>query len=165
MAFSSEQEFKQFYGHTFPIIRMYLSAKCGDVALAEDLAQEAFVRLWNNRNKVEIEKAKSFLFTVGNNLFLDHVRHHKVKNNYSASFSIQQDNSDPQYLMEMKEFKKKLDTTIQSMPEGAREVFLLNRIEKLTYAQIADNLGLSVKAIEKRMQKALEIFSTLRKIK
>lgn len=69
MAFSSEQEFKQFYDHTFPIIRMYLSAKCGDVALAEDLAQEAFVRLWNNRNKVEIEKAKSFLFTVGNNLF------------------------------------------------------------------------------------------------
>lgn len=39
------------------------------------------------------------------------------------------------------------------MPEGAREVFLLNRIEKLTYAQIADNLGLSVKAIEKECKK------------
>ena len=49
------------------------------------------------------------------------------------------------------------------MRQGAREVFLRNRIEKLTYAQIADNLGLSVKAIEKRMQKALEVFATLRK--
>jgi RNA polymerase sigma-70 factor (ECF subfamily) len=163
MAFSSEQEFKQFYINTFPIIRTYLIAKCGNAELAEDLTQEAFVRLWNNQHKVEIEKAKSFLFTVGNNLFLDHLRHHKVKNNYKNSFSIQQDNNDPQFLIEMDEFKQKLEYTIQSMPQGAREVFLLNRIEKLTYAQIADNLGLSVKAIEKRMQKALEVFATLRK--
>jgi DNA-directed RNA polymerase specialized sigma24 family protein len=49
------------------------------------------------------------------------------------------------------------------MSEAVREVFLLNRIEKMTYAQIADSLGLSVKAIEKRMQKALEIFSDLKK--
>ena len=63
----------------------------------------------------------------------------------------------------MEEFKHRLDTTLQKMSEAVREVFLLNRIEKMTYAQIADSLGLSVKAIEKRMQKALEIFSDLKK--
>ena len=62
----------------------------------------------------------------------------------------------------MDEFKSKIEATLNAMPDGAREVFLLNRMEKMTYAQIADSLGLSVKAIEKRMQKALEIMATLK---
>ena len=62
----------------------------------------------------------------------------------------------------MDEFKTELENTIQSMPETAREVFLLNRMEKMTYSQIAEAFGLSVKAIEKRMQKALEIMATLK---
>lgn len=163
MNFLSDDTFKSFYTEHFSGLRAFIWAKSGDMELAEDLAQEAFVRLWHNKNKVEINKAKSFLFTIGNNLFLDHVRHEKVKSNYSASIQFQQDDKDPQYLMELDEFKVKLEHTISSMPEGAREVFLLNRIEKMTYAQIADSLSLSVKAIEKRMQKALEIFATLKK--
>lgn len=163
MANFTEQEFKAFYIEIFPVLRSFVVAKCGDIELAEDLAQEAFVKLWNNQAKVETEKAKSFLFTVANNLFLDHLRHHKVKYNYANSFMFQQDDNDPHFHLEMKEFKIKLDIAIQSMPDGSREVFLLNRIEKLTYKEIAENLGLSVKAIEKRMQKALEIFSTLKK--
>lgn len=163
MSFLSETSFKNFYNEHFSGVRAYLWSKSGDMDLAEDLAQEAFVRLWHHKNKVEISKAKSFLFTVGGNLFLDHVRHEKVKSNYSAGIQFQQDHKDPQYLMELDEFKVKLDHTLASMPDLAKEVFLLNRIEKMTYAQIADSLGLSVKAIEKRMQKALEIFATLKK--
>ena len=48
------------------------------------------------------------------------------------------------------------------MPENSKVVFLMNRMEKMTYQQIADSLNLSVKAIEKRMQKALEIMATLK---
>lgn len=162
MNFLTEEEFKSFYQEVFPIIRTFLFSKCNEIALAEDLAQESFVRLWNNRKKIEKEKAKSFLFTVSNNLFLDHIRHHKVKNNYTASFVFQQDDKDPQYIVEMEEFRLKLEATILSIPETSRVVFLLSRIEKLTYVQIADNLGLSVKAIEKRMQKALEIMASLK---
>jgi RNA polymerase sigma-70 factor (family 1) len=164
MNFLNDQNFKNFYHEHFSGLRAYIWSKSGDLELAEDLAQEAFVRLWHHKDKVEINKAKSFLYTVGGNLFLDHVRHEKVKSNYSSGIQFHQENKDPQYLMELDEFKIKLEQTISKMPEGAREVFLLNRIEKMTYMQIADSLGLSVKAIEKRMQKALEIFATLKKI-
>ncbi|MBK9736113.1 MAG: sigma-70 family RNA polymerase sigma factor [Saprospiraceae bacterium] len=162
MTFYSENEFKKFYLDSFKGVRTFIFAKCNDLSLAEDIAQEAFVRLWDNLKKVEREKARSFVFTVSNNLFLDHVRHEKVKYTYNSGLISQQEIKDPQYLIEMDEFRKKLDATIQSMPEISREVFLLNRIEKMTYNQIAESLGLSVKAIEKRMQKALEIMAKLK---
>ncbi|MBC7883862.1 MAG: sigma-70 family RNA polymerase sigma factor [Saprospiraceae bacterium] len=162
MTFFNETEFKLFYLEKFPGLRTYIFAKCNDFDFAEDIAQEAFVRLWNNISKVEKEKARSFVFTVGNNLFLDHVRHQKVKNNYNSNFVLQQDNMDPQFLIELDEFRKKLEDTIQRMPESSRVVFLMNRMEKMTYQEIAQNLQLSVKAIEKRMQKALEIMATLK---
>ncbi|MGB4837404.1 MAG: sigma-70 family RNA polymerase sigma factor [Saprospiraceae bacterium] len=162
MTLISEKDFKQFYIENFSAVRMFIYSKCSDIYLAEDIAQESFVRLWKNKDKVILSKARSFVFTVSGNLFLDHMRHEKVKNSYKNGFEIKFDTSDPQFILEMDEFKLKLEETIMGMPEGARVVFLLNRIEKMTYSQIAESLDLSVKAIEKRMQRALEIMSTLK---
>jgi len=161
MLLLSEDDFKKFYQEVFPSVRTYIFAKCNDINIAEDMAQESFIRLWNNRIKVHPDKAKAFVFTVSNNLFLDHIRHQKVKNNHVSGFVLIQDHNDPQFLLEMEEFRVKLEATIQSIPQASREVFLLNRMEKMTYNQIAESLGLSVKAIEKRMQKALEIMAGL----
>jgi len=148
--------FKSLYIELLPSITIFIYSKCLQQQLAEDIAQESFLRLWSKRDEVIPEKAKSFLFTVSNNLFLDHVRHHKVIQKYVSLFSVQQSDNDPHYNLVMKEFKEKLDTTIQAMPERNRQVFLMNRIEKMTYKEIASHLDLTTKAIEKRMQKALE---------
>ena len=48
-----------------------------------------------------------------------------------------------------------MERAIAELPETQREVFLMNRIDKMTYGEIAEALGLSVKAIEKRIGKAL----------
>ncbi len=162
MYLSSEDHFKSFYIECFPSVRTYIWAKCGNAQLAEDLAQEAFIRLWDNKNKVEACKAKSFVFKVSNNLFLDYIRHTKVVQSYSLSEIKHQNDLDPQFIFDLKEFQKRIDLILESMPEKAREVFLLNRMDKLTYNQIAEVLGMSVKTVEKRMQKALEIFSKLK---
>ena len=58
--------------------------------------------------------------------------------------------------MEEDEFKTRLEAAIGELPETQREVFLMNRIDKMTYNEIAEALGVSVKAIEKRMGKALK---------
>jgi RNA polymerase sigma-70 factor (ECF subfamily) len=58
--------------------------------------------------------------------------------------------------MEMNEFNDRLKNAINSLNDKNRTVFLMNRIDGLTYNEIADNLGLSVKAIEKRMKNALD---------
>jgi RNA polymerase sigma-70 factor (ECF subfamily) len=64
-------------------------------------------------------------------------------------------NETPEFLLEEKEFLDKLQVAISDLKEGQREVFLLNRIDKKTYKEIAEMLEISVKAVEKRMHLAL----------
>jgi len=136
-------------------LRNFIYAKSGNLQLAEDLAQEAFLRLWKKCAQVTFEKATSFLFTVAHNLFLDNVRHQKVVLDFRKKQPQSRAGESPEFLFEMKEFKSKLEKTINNMPEGSRVVFLMNRIEKMTYQEIADRLGISKKAVEKRMHRAL----------
>jgi RNA polymerase sigma-70 factor (family 1) len=137
-------------------LRNYLYYKSGDMDMAEDLVQESFVKLWKSCAKVSVLKAKSFLFTVGSNLFLNVVAHKKVVLNHQKQTPKQYTSETPEFILEEKEFMKKLQDAIADLSEKQREVFLLNRIDKKTYTEIAEIVGISVKAVEKRMSLALK---------
>ena len=151
-----QQNFEEVFNKHSQTLRNYIYYKCGDTQQAEDIVQEAYIKLWNNCAKVIFEKAKSFLYTVANNHFLNEVAHKKVvleyqKQNVTNNATIET----PQYLLEEEEFHKKLKKAIADLPERQREVFLLSRIDKKKYSEISEILGISVKAVEKRMSKAL----------
>jgi RNA polymerase sigma-70 factor (ECF subfamily) len=151
-----ESVFRNTYLTQVGRLRHFLLYKFGNVVQVEDLIQEAFVRLWENCRKVKPEKAHSFLFTVASNLYLNKAKHQKVvlafqqKSNYSVV-----ETEDPQFQLEQKEFSERLQASINALPENQRIVFLMNRIDKISYREIAELLGVSQKAVEKRMQKAL----------
>ncbi|GAA0714995.1 RNA polymerase sigma factor [Aquimarina litoralis] len=142
-------------------IRNHIYYKCGDPDQAEDIMQESFIRLWNNCKKVILEKARAFLYKVSTNLFLNQVEHQKVRLAYSKLSHRDRNHESPDFILEEKEFMIKLQNAIGDLSEAQREVFLLNRIDKKTYNEIAEMLGISVKAVEKRMHNALK---KLRKI-
>ncbi|MEM6967417.1 MAG: sigma-70 family RNA polymerase sigma factor, partial [Bacteroidota bacterium] len=150
-----EKTFQKLFMNNLNGLRNFLYYKSGDTSFAEDAAQEAFVRLWKNCAKVPIEKAKNFLFTAANNLFLDEAKHRKVKLKFQQHALQNQTSESPEFLMEEQEFKKQLEEAINALPAGQREVFLMNRIDKMKYREIAEALGISQKAVEKRMHKAL----------
>ncbi|MFZ9003559.1 MAG: RNA polymerase sigma factor [Robiginitalea sp.] len=133
----------------------YIYYKFGDEEKARYAVQEAFVKLWENCAKVAPEKAKAFVYTVANNLYLNVIKAEKVrlKHRKEGGTTTRQD---PEFLMEEQEFKKKLEDALTDLPENQRTTFLLNRIDGKTYAQIAELEGVSVKAIEKRMHQALK---------
>ncbi|UCE68977.1 MAG: sigma-70 family RNA polymerase sigma factor [Flavobacteriaceae bacterium] len=133
----------------------YIYYKFGDEEKARDAVQEAFVKLWENCAKVTPEKAKAFVYTVANNLYLNVIKAEKVrlKHRKEGGTTTRQD---PEFLMEEQEFKKKLEDALTDLPGNQRTTFLLNRIDGKTYAQIAELEGVSVKAIEKRMHQALK---------
>lgn len=151
-----ENIFAGFFRSHAKLLRNYLYYKFGNEEQAEDVTQEAFIKLWENCSKVSPEKAKSFLYTVANNASLNHVAHQKVVLEYAKkSNTAGTDNQNPEFLLEEEQFKKKLQNAIGNLSEAQRTAFLLHRIEGKKYHEIAEMLGISVKAVEKRLHLAL----------
>ena len=148
-------QFKALFDQYYTPIKNFIYYKCGDVDLAEDIAQDTFMKLWEKREEIKIDTVKSYLYTVSNNMFLNQVRHNKVVLGFVEKHTDQKNEQSPEYALEEKEFKEELERVIAGMTEKQREVFLMNRIDDLTYKEIAERLELSVKAVEKRMHGAL----------
>lgn len=160
-SWDNPDDFRKLFDSLYGGLRKFLYYKSGNLEQAEDLAQEAFMILWKKRQSIDPDKVKSYLFTIANNLFLNEVKHQKVVLKFQKRPQRESSTETPQYLMEEAEFKIKLEKAISSLPEKHRVVFLMNRIDKLTYREIAERLELSVKAVEKRMHKALIILRDL----
>jgi RNA polymerase sigma-70 factor (ECF subfamily) len=150
-----EKVFNAIFKSNSKTIFNYIYYKYGNEEKAYDAVQEAFVKLWENCAKVVPEKAKAFVYKVANNLYLNVLKAEKVRLKH-ADKAPKISRESPEFLMEEKEFKEKLDRALNSLPENQRTVFLLNRIDGKKYAEIAQMEGVSVKAIEKRMHLALK---------
>ena len=104
----NESVFSDIYNDIGQSVWRFIYYKCGDEAQADDLVQEAFIKLWNNCAKVAKEKAKSFLFTVANNAFLNEVAHKKVVLKHAQFSPTKVDNQSPEFVLEEKQYHKKL---------------------------------------------------------
>jgi len=150
-----ESTYRRLFMELAERLRNYLYYHCGNAQAAEDLAQEAFIRLWEHCKKVPPEKAKAFVYRVGFNLMLDMAKHKKVVRKFETARQEHSGPDDPHFQVEQHEFEERLWAVIRSMPEKNRVVFLMNRLDGMTYKQIAEAIGVTDKAVEKRMQKAL----------
>lgn len=146
---------KVFKAHSKTVFN-YIFYKFGNEEKAHDAVQEAFVKLWQNCAKVSPDKAKSYVYTVANNLYLNVIKAEKVRLKHADRHVKDRTNESPEFLMEEKEYKDKLDNALNALPENQRTTFLLNRIDGKKYAEIAEMEGVSIKAIEKRMHLALK---------
>lgn len=151
-----EARFDAFYREHVRSLRSFIYYKFGDADQSDDVVQESFIRLWKNCAKVTMETARSFLYKIAINLNTSLKRSEKVQLNYKEqAVKMEFDGESPEYVLLEKEFMDRLTNAIASLPDKQREVFLMNRVEKKTYKEIAELSGVSVKAIEKSMHKAL----------
>ena len=137
-------------------LHSFLYYKFGDHLNPKDKVQEAFIKVWENCKNITPEKAKNYLFTVGNNLMLNEVKHQKVVLKFQQEKPKSHTNENPEFLMEEHEYSQKLQKAIASLTEAQRVAFLLNRIEGKKHKEIALLLDISTKAVEKRIYGALK---------
>lgn len=127
---------------------------------AEDAVQEAFLRLSQFESSAIVRNEKAFLVRASKNRILDDLRKARVRQ-HKRGFVLQESSSNFQSpqdeAMMQRERLKRIEALIATMPRKTRDVFVLHRIEGLTYAEIAQRTGVSVSAVEKSIARAMLI--------
>ncbi|MGB5942815.1 MAG: sigma-70 family RNA polymerase sigma factor [Leeuwenhoekiella sp.] len=136
-------------------LRNYIYYKYGDLARAEDVVQDVFGKVWQNCATIHYNTIKSYLYKAANNSTLNDIRRLKVVRSYAGTPVHSIHFESPDFQLEEKEFMEKLQQSIGQLRPKQREAFLMHRIDKLSYSEIADLLDISVKAVEKRISQAL----------
>lgn len=127
---------------------------------SEEIVQEVFLKLWENRHSLEIESSlKSYLLKSVQNRSIDFKRHRQIRQKYTSHvlenpYTSERDTEN--YVLHS-ELEQKLNSTLDKIPDDISEPFILSRFEGMNYAKIAENLGVSVRTIEVRIGKALGI--------
>ena len=150
------KEFEHFYSCLYRTLGMYVLRYTENIDDAEDIVQEAFANVWDKVSSGEvISDFKSYMYRVVRNRALSFLQ----SSPYELSEEmIQNDNSDEveEEQIYIAERDARLWTAIDKLPAQRRKIFLLAKRDGLTYAEIAEELNLSVKNIEHQISKALK---------
>jgi len=151
-----KQVFKKCFDLWFDELRNYITYRCCDEALATDIVQEAYVKLWEKKLEFQGEQTKGLLYKMAIDLWITQYRKQQSEKKYKLSFTWKQSYNETEELLYYEELKDKYEKALVKLPDKRRQVFLMSRMDGLKYQEIADRLELSVKAVEKRMKLALE---------
>lgn len=151
-----EAVFRQFYE---PLCR-YAHSFLHNHDEAEDIVQKIFCKLWDQREKVEIRiSIKLYLQKMVHNACLNKIKQIQTRAEHHeqiAYYSISADNN-VEYAIDDKELRQQIELAIASLPERCRQVFLLSRMQHLSYMKIAQQLQISHNTVETQMVKALKM--------
>ncbi len=150
------------------LFRLYYSTLCSHAVrfvytkeAAEDLVADVFYTFWKKESFRHISSSyRAYLFTAVRHKCFNYLRWELARESgesleeSAALSSLPQ----PDHVMEYDELCSRLERTIESLPPQCRRVFLMNRFEGKNYTEIAENMGVSIKAIEAHISKALSIF-------
>jgi RNA polymerase sigma-70 factor (ECF subfamily) len=147
--------FEKYYPDLCNLVNIYLQ----DPLMSEEIVQDIFVYFWEKKDKIHIESSvKSYLLHASKNKSLNYIRngrtrlaiHHKLADLNEISVEM------PDRIMDGNQLREIINKAIDSLPERCREVYILGKEKNLSYKEISEELGISVKTVEVQMGKALK---------
>jgi RNA polymerase sigma-70 factor (ECF subfamily) len=146
--------FSKLYDKYAQSLSNILFYKYGDLLNPSDKVQDAYIKLWENCTKVAPEAAKSYLYTVANNMMLNEVKHQKVVFKHQQVKPKDYTNETPEFVLRKKEFLNRYETALANLKEEERVAFLLSKVDGKTHKEIAELLGITKKVVEHRVYSA-----------
>jgi RNA polymerase sigma-70 factor, ECF subfamily len=161
------EELVELYQHRLVAVMNHL---VGNAEEAEDLAQEVFLRVYRTRKKYHPRsKFSTWLFTIANNLALNALRSRKRKPILLLPFQdsgplgprpaerlVQDRGSGPVRRLERQELTELIRRALEGLNERQRMAVVLNKFEDMNYAEIAEVMGLTTKAVKSLLSRARE---------
>jgi RNA polymerase sigma-70 factor (ECF subfamily) len=158
----SHEAYTVLYEFYLPDLYAFIYSLTHSKNFAEEVVQEAFVRLWENRKTIDLRTSfKSYLFTIARNYMLNEFRrqiNHPVFETYSEySNQLQLSENTIENQLDFSEFLKELDKAKQKLSLRQLEIFRLNKELGQSSHAIAQQLGITEKTVRNQLSTALNI--------
>lgn len=150
------EAFSEIFARYQPGITSYVyRLSGGDIALAEDIAQQVFLSFWLHRDEYDLDRPVTpLLLTMARNAWLNAAKREGLRRSHLQEQPS--DAVDADLDLRQRDLSDSLERALSSLEPALREVFLLSRYQEMKYAEIADLLGISVKTVEARLSRALQ---------
>ena len=159
----TEKIFADIYRKHYSELCIYALRFIKDEDEAEEIVQEIIFKLWEQREQLEsVISLRPYLYRSVHNRCLNYIKHQKHKDLYSDKAYAEMKTLELESLEDYnnKELEEKVQSAIDSLPQRCKEVFQLSRFEGKRNKEISEYLGISVKAVEANITRAI---SSLRK--
>ncbi len=142
---------KQLHVRYFYQMCLFAQKTINDNQLVENIVSDCFIKLWENRDKIEIQSSvKSYLYTILKNKIIDHFRANRQKTLLLEEFPEIPDEAD----FDEQQRYAKLYKAISQLPQQRKIILELAAFDSLTYQQIADKLGISKNTVKTQITRA-----------
>ncbi len=153
-------QFETLFRSSYSSLVKYARTLIKDHDMAEEIVQDLFFRVWQNKEKIKIESSlNGYLFRSVHNRCLHYIDHLKVMErheNEMAEQTIYAEN--PADILQYKELQARIARILEKLPERCGQIFCMSRYEGLKYSEIAEKLSVSIKTVEANMGRALKEF-------
>jgi RNA polymerase sigma-70 factor (ECF subfamily) len=156
-----KKEFESLFRSLYTSLVRYAKTMVKDMDTSEEIVQDLFVKLWMERDKINIASSlNGYLFRATHNKCIHYLEHKKVMDKYIKEISISNNRApeDPFEILNYAELQSKIAAVLEKLPEQCGKVFCMNRFEGMKYREISETLSISVKTVEANMGKALKKF-------
>lgn len=160
-----EQAFESLFRKHFVPVCNYAIGILGNKSIAEDITEDCFLKLWQQRHALEINTSfRSYVTKAVRNRCINFLEHEMVQDKYlKRKRYVLYDNelkepvyaNNPHQNLVSKELENEIDNALQSLPVQCRKIFELNRFEGLKYKEIAKKLDISITTVKTQMSRAL----------
>lgn len=160
---SFNEIYNSFYRKAFLFAKSYVH----DDWVAEDIASDALIKLWEKMKEEDIPYVRPFLLAILKNKSLDYLKHEEIKRNVHIDLTdwhvqelnlristLEACNPDTIFSEEIKQIIK---TSLDTVPEQTRKIFMMSRFQNKSNREIAESMGISVKGVDYHISKVLKI--------
>jgi len=161
--FIDKQTYEQIFRQHYSELCSYANNFMDDLDDAEEIVQDVFVKIWENRSEINItDSTRAYLFRSVRNTCLNKKKHIKIREEYKAENEreIESNFVDLNAVINASELEIKIRNAIDKLPTERRKIFIMSRYDELKYKEIAEKLNISIKTVENQMGSALKFLRT-----
>jgi RNA polymerase sigma factor (sigma-70 family) len=158
-----ERDFSALYRSTLAPLRRYLTRLLGNPGEAQDVAHDAYMRVYPSLTNHSARRPEALLYTAARRLAINRLKRRSIsplaRDAFIPEMAASSEPGVEQQVIARQELEI-LEEGISQLPEGCRLVLLLCKIEQLSHREIAERLGIAVSTVEKQHARALRLLRT-----